>query len=259
MSALEALLLGVVQGLTEFLPVSSSGHLVLAQALLGIQSSGIVFEILLHGATLLAVLVFYRARLLALGAGLLRREPEAWTYTGKLALATVPAVLLTLALRETLEAQFDRPVTAGLGLLATGAILWTTRWTLPRAAGPVPSWSAAWWIGCAQALAILPGVSRSGATVGAALALGVAPIQAAEFSFLMSIAAVGGALVLSASDLAAVAGAGSAVPLALGFTAALAAGLAALALFVRLLRTKSFHRFAYYAWALGALALLLTW
>jgi len=254
----EALLLGVLQGVTEFLPVSSSGHLVLGKSLLGIRSSGIAFEILLHGATLLAVLVFYRERLLALATGLLGREPAAWTYAGKLAVATLPTVLLTLSLRDVLEAQFARPMVAGAGLLVTGSILWTTRWTLSRAEGSEPSWNAAWWIGCAQALAILPGVSRSGATVSAALALGVAPIQAAEFSFLMSIGAVVGAVVLSASDLAA-GTAGSAAPLALGFAAALGAGLAALALFVRLLRSQSFYRFAYYAWALGALALLVAW
>jgi undecaprenyl-diphosphatase len=254
---LEAALLGLIQGLTEFLPVSSSGHLALGEALLGTREPGIAFEVMLHVATLIAVVVFYRRRLLELTEGALRGERAALEYAGKLALATLPAVAVGLVARKWIEAQFDRPDVVSAGLLFTGVLLWTTRRTLPRATLGEPGWSAAWWIGCAQAVAILPGISRSGATVCVALACGVAPLQAAEFSFLMSIIAIVGALVLILPELAA-GGGQSAAALLSGGLVALVSGLAALSLFVRLLRTRSFHRFAYYVWAVGLLGLTLT-
>ena len=143
---------------------------------------------------------------------------------------------------------------AGICLIVTGFILWTTRTTIRSATAPEPSFKVAFLIGCAQVLAILPGISRSGTTVAAALALGVAPVAAAEFSFLMSVVAIAGAAVRSVPDLAAVP-ADRVLPLVTAASAALIAGVAAIALFVRLLQTRGFHRFAYYTWAAGALFL----
>jgi undecaprenyl-diphosphatase len=248
----EAALLGLIQGLTEFLPVSSSGHLVLAQALLGAERAGIVFEVALHAATLLAVVVFYRARIARLVRGALGGEPEAWRYVAKLGLASVPAACAGLLAGDFFEARFEQPGVAAACLLLTGVVVWTTRRTRLRAEALEPSWTAAWWIGCAQAIAILPGISRSGATVAAALALGVAPVPAAAFSFLMSIPAVAGAALLQLPHLEA---AQAHAAIAAGAVVALASGVAALALFVRVLRAGSFHRFAYYVWAVGALML----
>lgn len=242
-----------MQGLTEFLPVSSSGHLVLLGKLFGAEQSGVLFEVLLHAATLGAVIVFYHRRILGLSVGALRRDADAWRDIGKLVLATLPAVAFALIARDWIEAQFESSLAAGVGLVATGGLLWTTRRTLASATLPHPSWGIAWWMGCAQALAILPGVSRSGATVCVALALGLRPLAAAEFSFLMSVIAICGAVVLQASDLGAAPLAWG--PMGVGAAVAFAAGLAALALFVRLLRTGSFHRFALYVWALGASAI----
>ncbi len=254
MSELEALLLGLVQGVTEFLPVSSSGHLVMAQELLGVAQEGLLFEITVHVATLVSVLVFYRRRILGLVTGALRRDPEALRYGAKLAPATVPAVVLVLAAGDFLEAQFESAAIAGVCLLLTGWMLWTTRRNAAGASLPEPDWRAALLIGCAQAFAILPGISRSGATVAAALALGVAPVAAAEFSFLMSVIAVSGAAVVKAPELAEVplqdVGA-----LGLGGLAAALSGIAAIWLFVRLLRSQQFYRFAYYTVPVGALFL----
>ncbi|HEY5657952.1 MAG TPA: undecaprenyl-diphosphate phosphatase [Myxococcota bacterium] len=255
MSGLEAAALGLIQGLTEFLPVSSSGHLVMLEALLGIDNEGVVFEVALHVATLASVLLFYRRRVAQLVAGAVLRRPDALRYVGKLALATLPAVLAVLAMGDFLEALFDSPATAGVCLLLTGAILWTTRRSTAHAVGAEPGWWAALLIGCAQAFAILPGISRSGTTVAAALALGVAPVAAAEFSFLMSVIAVGGAAVLKLPDLG-VLPAGSIAPLLTGAAVALVSGIAAIWLFVRLLRAQAFHHFAYYTWGAGALFLL---
>ena len=140
-------------------------------------------------------------------------------------------------------------------LVVTGCILWTTRYTLSGARMVEPDWSAALLIGCAQAFAILPGISRSGATVATALALGISPVAAAEFSFLMSAIAISGGALLSATELAAASG-DVAAALSIGGAGALLSGLAAIWLFVRLLRTQHFYRFAYYVWPVGALFVL---
>jgi undecaprenyl-diphosphatase len=250
----EAFLLGLIQGLTEFLPVSSSGHLVISQALLGIEQKGILLEITVHVATLVSVLVFYRQRVGSLIVGTLRGERAALEYGGKLAVATVPAIALVLIAGDFIDAQFESPSAAGVGLLLTGAILWTTRTTAARATDPVPTWAIAFLIGCAQALAIAPGISRSGTTVAAAMALGVAPVAAAEFSFLMSVIAISGAAVRAIPDLTGVSSE-LAVPLALGAVSALVSGVVAIWLFVRLLRSRGFHYFAFYTWTVGALVL----
>ncbi|MGH0038155.1 MAG: undecaprenyl-diphosphate phosphatase [Myxococcota bacterium] len=251
MNWLEALWLGIVQGLTEFLPVSSSGHLVIFQTLLGAEAEGgILFEIAVHVATLVAIAVFYRRRILELVVGAFRGHGDAWRYGAKLGVATLPAVAVGLLAKDWVEAHFHAPAVSGVGLLLTGTILWTTRSTLSRAQGEEPGWAAALLIGCAQAFAIWPGVSRSGTTVAAALALGVRPERAAEFSFLMGIIAIAGAAVLAIPDLGE-ASSGALAAISIGGAAALVSGVAAIWLFIRLLRAKIFHAFSYYAWATG--------
>lgn len=247
---LEAALLGLVQGLTEFLPVSSSGHLVIAESLLGAHSEGLLFEIGVHVGTLGAILVFYRARIASLVSGAVRGEADAWRYAAKLGLGTLPAAGVGLGLESWVEAVFDRPWVAGVALLATGAFLLTTRRTAATAQGGEPSWAQALLIGCAQAAAIVPGISRSGATVAAALGLGVGPLAATEFSFLLAVAAIAGAALLAVPD-ARAASPEALAALGVGAAVALLSGLAALVLFVRLLRRRRFHHFAWYTWAVG--------
>jgi undecaprenyl-diphosphatase len=255
MTSLEAILLGLTQGLSEFLPVSSSGHLVIAQALLGLRSEGLLFEIAVHVATLVSVLVFYRRRVAELLVGMIAREASAWRYGAKLMVASLPALIAVLLIGDFLEAQFERPAVTGVCLLLTGVALWTTRSTAPVASREEPGWLAAFGIGCAQAVAILPGVSRSGATVAVALALGVRPIAAAEFSFLMSVIAISGAAARQLFALGPVAGVELAA-LWWGGLVAMVSGLAAIWLFVRLLRGLLFYRFAYYTWAVGSAFLI---
>ena len=255
MSEFEAFLLGIVQGLTEFLPVSSSGHLVIFESLLGVEGSAdLLFEVALHVATLVAIAIFYREKIASLLTGALRRDSAAWRYAGKLGAATLPAVVVALLFRDAIERAFAAPELVALCLFATGGILLTTRRTLPKAAGQEPSWRAALLIGCVQAFAILPGISRSGSTVAAALALGVTAAAAAEFSFLLGIIAISGAAVLMIPEL------GNATAeqwhaIAIGAAAALVSGLAALWLFVWLLARRVFYVFSYYLWAAGALFL----
>lgn len=255
MNALESIWLGVVQGLTEFLPVSSSGHLVIFQELFGGGGqTGLAFEVALHVATLFAIVIFYRQRIFGLTRDTLRGDANAWRYVAKLIVATLPAVAVGLTLKDLIQEQFHLPWISGVCLLITGAILWTTRSTLPRANAEEPTFLAAFIIGCAQAFAILPGISRSGTTVAMALALGVRAERAAEFSFLMGIIAITGAAVLMLPDLE---GASTDLlgAIALGSVAALIFGVIAIWLFIRLLKRQSFHLFSYYTWFAGTLFL----
>jgi len=255
MSFFEALWLGIVQGLTEFFPVSSSGHLVLFETILGVHGEdGLVFEVAVHVATLVAIVAFYRKRVADLVVGILRGNGDAWRYTGELGVGTLPAVVVGLGAKDLIEQQFSSPILVGGLLLVTGGIVWTTRATSQRATAAEPSWLGALAIGFAQAFAILPGISRSGSTVAMALALGVAPRKAAEFSCRLGVIAVTGAAVLTLSDL------GTASPETMsavmtGAIASLVTGLFAIWLFVRMLATHTFHWFAFWAWGAGVVFL----
>ena len=259
MTPFEAILLGIVQGLTEFLPVSSSGHLVLGEALLGTSTPGVLFEVAVHVATLCAVCIVFRERLLRLVGGVLRRESSALVYVGLLLLATVPAAIVGTTLSGWIEPLFDRPLTAATLILVTGGIVWSLRRTVEGAVRAVPSAGQAFLIGVAQAVAILPGISRSGTTVAVGTWLGVDPTRVAEFSFLMSIPAIAGAAVLQVPDLRAGGMEIGAVPLLVAFAAAVVSGILAIRIFVRMLERRTFHRFAYYCWVAGAAYLVAAW
>ncbi|MGD2069710.1 MAG: undecaprenyl-diphosphate phosphatase [Gemmatimonadota bacterium] len=256
MSPWESLLLGVVQGATEFLPVSSSGHLVMSQVVLGVDLPGILFEVVVHVATLASVLWVYRARVGRLVAGSARAEGDALRYVGLLLLASVPAGVVGVFFKDALESLFDRPFVAGVALLVTGALLWSTlaarRWR-GEDEGTQPGPRDALLMGLAQAVAIVPGISRSGTTVVVGLWLGVEAREAAAFSFLMSVPAIAGAAVLSIPDLSggSVAAVGAA-PFALGGVAAAFTGVLAIRTFVAMLENRSFHRFALYCWLVGS-------
>jgi undecaprenyl-diphosphatase len=249
----QAVVLGVVQGLTEFLPVSSSGHLVLAERLLGVTTPGVFVEVALHVATLGSVLVVFGSRVLELGTGLVSGRPGQRTYVWLLALATVPAAVLGVLFNDLVERAFDSLALVGVAFLVTGTLLWTTRGR--SGTGEAPSTGGAVGIGLLQALAILPGVSRSGATVTGALWSGLSPQRAAEFSFLMAIPTIAGAAALEAPDALAAADAVGVAPLVVACVAALASGVWAIRFLLALLRRGRFHAFAPYCWAVGALTL----
>ena len=148
MGMMQLIVLAVVQGLTEFLPVSSSGHLVLFDTLLGHEGDGgLVFEIALHVATLFAIVIFYRARILDLVVGAFRGRPDAWRYGGKLAVATIPITIVGLTAKDLVERLFAAPEVTAVCLLITGAIVWSTRTRLETSSGSEPSWGGALLIG----------------------------------------------------------------------------------------------------------------
>jgi undecaprenyl-diphosphatase len=263
------LFLALLQGLTEFLPVSSSGHLVLARALAGDPGLGqsLTVEVALHVGTLGAVLVYFRRELAGLARGLLRPGAADPPLAGGerrlvayLLLGTVPAGLAGLFLEDLVEEAFSRPALAGTMLLITAAALWATR-RIPEGALPETGMGAgrALLIGVAQSLALLPGLSRSGATLVAGLALGLEREAAFRFSFLLSIPAITGAALLQAARLLRSGEAASALdPSLLGamFLAGLV-GYACLVILRRALVGRRLHLFALYCAAAGAVGLAL--
>ena len=252
MNVWEAVFLGFLQGATEFLPVSSSGHLVVGQTLLGLEIQGVQFEVAVHLATLISVLFMYRGRLIELLHGTLRRDVAAWRYVGLLALATIPAGIVGGFFRDPIEGLFESPFVPATAFLVTGAILWSTRGALGREEWKKLGWRAALLLGLAQVFALVPGISRSGTTVAMALWLGVAAEEAAAFSFLMAIPVIGGAGLLQISDVAREGLTLSGTALTASFVVAAITGIFAIKAFVVSLERKVFHRFAIYCWALGA-------
>lgn len=257
MTVWEGIALGILQGLTEFFPVSSSGHLVLAEALLGVNPPGVSFEVLVHLATLVSVLTVYGRRVLTLAVGAARGRPDAWSYLGMLFLASVPIGVAGIGLSGPISRVFDLPIVAAASLLVTGAVVYAIQWLLRYGEREDPGWWGSLAVGLAQAVALLPGISRSGFTVAAALGARTRPERAAEFSFLLSVPAILGAGLLHVPELRASGGGAAAnMPIVAAAVSAFLAGMAAILLFVRWLRGGRFHLFAYYCWMVGGVYIL---
>lgn len=260
MSWWQALILGVLQGLTEFLPVSSSGHLALAQMIFdragaSFSQPGVVFDAMLHVGTALAVVWAER------------REVKRW-LTSKdgrnmlllLVVGTLATSILAFPLRDLAKGAFDSPIAVGVALIITGIVVFSTRF---MKGGPVveksTTWKIAAMVGLVQGLAIFPGISRSGSTIAAGLGSGLDRQWAARFSFLLSVPAIAGATVveLIAEREALIAGgAGFWFAVLLGGAAAAVTGYIALRLVIRMVSSQLFDRFAWYCIPVGILVLL---
>ena len=263
MTTLQALVLGVLQGLTEFFPVSSSGHLVLGQLLFGIDGDVLVFDIFVHLGTLLAVLVVFRGAILRILAGvykgmadILGGKPALDVYRASsdvrtaagIVIGTIPAAVIGVTYTGEIEALFHSASAVFAALGFTGAVLLATFAARPgtRHAGMLLGFV----IGLAQALAIIPGISRSGMTIAAGLFLGIRREEAGEFSFLLAVPAILGAAVLAAGDLLD-AGVLSipAVALLTGAAAAFFSGWAALVFLMGIVRRGKLGYFGFYCLA----------
>ena len=255
MTLLAVILLAVLQGLTEFLPVSSSGHLALGGMLMRVPGGDITFEVVVHLGTLVAVLAVYARDLMELLRGVMKRSRDSLKLAGLLAAGSVPAALAGMLLSDTVESLFDDPLLVSLMLIVTGTLLFATKYA-GKGKKESPSLFGAVMIGIAQALAILPGISRSGATISTGLFSGIRRDRAARFSFLLSIPAIAGAAVLKMGDLQ-----GCGIPasyLLTGFLVAAVTGYIALKLLLGFLRRGSFHVFSWYCWALGLAGVIIT-
>jgi undecaprenyl-diphosphatase len=248
MSILEAALLGLLQGLTEFLPVSSSGHLVIAQSLLGFASPPVAFDILVHLATALVIVIVLWPSLIKLSR----------YFIALILLASLPAAVVGLWLNQVISELFSSPRLVASALLITASLLFSLTFFIKRAKRVQPRPVDALLIGLFQALAILPGVSRSGSTISAGIYSGLSPQTSFTFSFILALPAILGAQAL---QLPALIGSSSAqVPaLIVGFFAAFVSGYFALKILKKLVISARLTPFAWYCLALSGLILFSGW
>jgi undecaprenyl-diphosphatase len=253
-------LLGLIQGLTEFLPISSSGHLVLAETWLNVDKPGLLFDALVHLGTIGSVLFYYRRHIWQL-----LKDPFgefSMLMWKALLIAMIPTIIIGLSLKDTIELAFDTPALVAAGLIWTGVVLFiSSRFqSNQHALGGLKLWHFLV-IGTVQGIAIFPGVSRSGMTIAAALLLGMKREDAAEFSFFLAIPTILGATVFQVSDALNEWDAHAQLlgEYGIGMLAALLSGIAAIGLLLRVLKQGRLHRFAYYCWTLGAIVLAWAW
>ena len=262
---LKALILGVVEGLTEFIPVSSTGHLVLASEVFGYDAkTWAVFNVVIQLGAILAVVVQYWRTFWAVGMGLLRLEPMSIAFVRNILLAFLPSAVLGLLLKDYIHILLGSPLVVAWALILGGiAILAIERWAKPGGPSGVAQLPArqALGVGLVQCISMIPGVSRSGATIMGALAMGIERRTAAEFSFFLAIPTMLGATTLELIDNRAnlMAGTGPVgwTEIAVGFAVSFVVALAVIRLFVAYVSRAGFAPFAWYRIVAGALAVVL--
>jgi undecaprenyl-diphosphatase len=264
MTWLQALLLGLVQGLTEFLPVSSSGHLAIGREILGVEASGdLVFEVAVHAATVLATIVVFRKEIWKLLCGLFRfRYNDETDYILKICLSMIPVLIVGLFLKDKVEGLFSSLLVVGLALVVTAMLLFFSDFfTRRRESAPSPeagegvrngiSWMQALVVGIGQAFAVIPGLSRSGTTISTGLLCGVKRDKVAQFSFLMVLVPILGEAFLDVVGGEAASSSIGALPLVVGFLAAFVSGLFACKVMITLVKKARLSWFALYCALVG--------
>jgi undecaprenyl-diphosphatase len=262
---IQAIILGFIQGATEFIPVSSSGHLVIVPWLMGWEKPSLLFDTMLHWGTLLAIfVVFWRDFLAMIRAWFLSlaqrsfADPDART-AWFIIVGTLPAVVAALLFQDFLEGMFLNPQAVGFFLLVTALLLFVSEQLTKRYSGngrPLArmNWSDSIVIGVAQAFALFPGISRSGSTIAAGLARGISREQAARFSFLLGTPAFFGAGLLQVVKVMGADGdmlVGNLTPILVGFTVAAVTGVVVIRFLLRYLRNHTLYVFSAYCLALG--------
>ncbi len=233
MEIIKGFLMGALQGLTEFLPVSSSGHLVLLKSLIHLKEQGIAWEVILHLSTLMAVLVYYRNKII---------DYLRWKNLLLLIIGTIPAGIVGILFKSKIESMFINLTPVSIAFLITAAYLYLTKKQSGEKENITPLF--AFIIGIGQSIAIIPGISRSGFTITTALLLGIKNDKAVEFSFMLSIPAILGAFMLESRGLIIPK---SAIPsLSVGAISAFLFGLFAIVSVIKSLVKKSFYKFSYY-------------
>lgn len=269
MTLIDAIILGVLQGLTEFLPVSSSGHLVLGQEVLGVlHGENITFEVFVHFGTLLSIVVIFYKDIAEVFRSLLKgiinpseigsliKNDSHFRLAFLIVFATIPAGVVGIVGKSGIEQAFTSVTFVGVMLLITGTVLFITKFAKPRSDKEV-GWLSAFIIGCAQAFAILPGISRAGMTISSGLFLGVSREQAARFSFLLAIPAIFGATLLETFELSAEPIDGSFIlVLIVGSIAAFVSGYIAIKTIFFVLKKDKFSYFSFYCLAVGLIVVI---
>jgi len=258
MSYLEAAVLGLVQGLTEFLPVSSSGHLVIFKDLLGLNQPGVTLEVLLHVSTLLAVLFVFRNDFINLCQFYKNKDQRKFLFL--LVLGSIPTACLGLLLSDYVEKLFQSTLAVGCMLLITGGILRLLT-VLPAGKKDLTSmrFTDALFIGLVQGIAVIPGISRSGSTIAGAVFRGLEPESAARYSFMLSAPVIAGAalwetrkVMFSGMEKVML------VNYTIGGIIAFVSGILAIKLFINMLKENKFYYFSYYCWGLGLITIIVS-
>jgi undecaprenyl-diphosphatase len=257
---LTVILLGIVEGLTEFIPVSSTGHLILAGELLGFKSAqSATFDIVIQLGAILAVVVLYWRRFTGVAAGLVRREPDALAFARNVALGCLPALIVGAVAYRYIKAMLESPVTVAVALIVGGvAILVIERLVKPAPEGAVETmgWRTALGVGVVQCLSMIPGMSRSGATIMGALSLGVDRKTAAEFSFFLAIPLMMAASAKELWETRSAMGSIDWTPIGIGFAVSFVVALAVIKAFIGIVGRYGFAPFAWYRIAAGTAALV---
>ncbi len=262
MGILEAIILGIIQGLTEFLPVSSSGHIELGKAILGVEpNETLQYTVIVHAATVLSTIIIFRKDIIQLFKGILEfKWNDEMKFTVNILISMIPVTILGLFFADQIEQFFDGRIGfVGLMLLFTGGLLLLTT-IVPEGHDSVTPKSAIL-IGLAQAIAVLPGISRSGSTIATSLLLKIDRAKAARFSFLMVIPPILGKTALDVKDILETGstGAVSGSVLIVGFIAAFITGLVACKWMIEIVKRGKIQYFAYYCFAVGVIAIAATW
>lgn len=243
-SVIQALILSIVQGITEWLPISSSGHLAIFQNIFGFQN--LPFDVFLHFASILAVFVIFWKDIVKLFNFKDRKNLK---YLGLLAVALVPAAIVGLLFKSQIASFFSSELYLGIFFMASGGIVYSTKFAKPRPEKEKPSWLDSIFIGLMQALAILPGVSRSGSTISGGMFRGLKKEEAVKFSFLLAVPVILGASILEAKDL--VLQNMSYVLLLASFVVTFLVSLIAIKILLRIIKGDRFYLFGLYNFFVG--------
>lgn len=259
MSLLEALILGLIQGLTEFLPISSSGHIELGKAIMHIPAEDATFTIVVHGATVLSILVVFWRDITQVFRGLFRfRWNNETQYAAKLFISLIPVGFVGIFFKEEVESLFTNNVMLVGSMLLFTALLLAFTYYARKNENDV-SYAGSFIIGVAQAVAVLPGISRSGATIATALLLGVKKETATRFSFLMVLIPILGANVKDVMDGQLLDSSTEVLPLAVGFIAAFVSGVVACKWMINIVKKGKLVYFALYCLIVGLIAISAAW
>lgn len=267
MSLFESVLLGIVQGLTEFLPISSSGHLVLGESLLKVKFDDISFEVFLHFGTLFSVVIFFRHRIWSMlkalwlkarsisGSSVSSYNSENWRLFWQIIVGSIPAGVIGLLFENILEKSFSSVIFVSVMLLVTGVVLFSTQFFKEKKENL--TFGNTFIIGLAQAIAILPGISRSGVTISTGIFAGVKRSKVAEFSFLLSLPAVLGASLLKLKDVLGHTSLRLELRIyVIGAVTAFVVGYLSIKFLLNVIKKGKFQYFGYYCFAVGLLFLI---